>query len=234
MAKSISPVSSASSHDLGNRNNIAATLDQIIDKFIQGKVDNSLPAIVISFDDVANIVKVQPLIKILKTDGTLVSRGTLNIPVFNFGTGKMSLRFKLSEGDLGWIQANDRDISLFLQSLSEEAPNTLRQHDFSDAIFYPDAMKGMSFTANAIMSNEAGTIKTEWFDDKIVHTAPTVETSDNLKVGTDGEIVAKFGCNGKSPQAAASVGAPATDTASAIILVNNIRVALVNNGIVTT
>jgi len=173
--KPIAPISSDSSHDLGNRNNLPGLLNQIIKKHMQGQVDNSLPALVVSFDQENNRVEVQPLIRILQSDGSEVSRGTLTVPVFNYGTNKMSLRFNLAAGDIGWIEANDRDISLFLQSFSEEKPNTLRQHDFSDAIFYPDAMRGMSFTADAIMSNEAGTVKTEWFDDKIVHTAPTVE-----------------------------------------------------------
>ena len=194
MAKPSAPISSASSHDLGNRDNLPGLLNQIIKKFIQGQVDNSLPAIVVSFDKESNRVVVQPLIKILRTDGKTVSRGTLTIPVFSFGTKKMSLRFNLVAGDLGWIEANDRDISLFLQSLNEQPPNTLRQHEFSDAIFYPDAMRGMDFTADAIMSNEAGTVKTEWFSDKIVHTAPTVDIDGKTNLGITGQVgIARLG-----------------------------------------
>lgn len=237
--KPINPISSDSSHDLGNRDNLPGLLNGIIKKFIQGQVDNCLPAIVVSFDQENNRVEVQPLIKVLLSNGDVKQRGTLvNIPVFNNGNQKMSLRFNLSKGDLGWIKSSDRDISLFKQSLSEEKPNTLRQHDFSDSVFYPDAMRGMLFTADAIMSNEAGTIKTEWFSNSIVHTAPTVtldsdtaECTGSLTVDVDATITGLFGCNAKPAQAAFALNAAATTPAEVLALVNQIRLALIANGI---
>jgi hypothetical protein len=42
---------------------------------------------------------------------------------------------------------------------------------------------------------------------------------------------AKFGCNGAAPQSAAALGAAATDLASVINLTNNIRSALIADGI---
>lgn len=42
-----------------------------------------------------------------------------------------------------------------------------------------------------------------------------------------------FGCNGQTAQTAAAVGAAATDLASVITLANNMRTALINNGIAT-
>jgi hypothetical protein len=189
MAKPTAPISS---RDLGNDNYLPGLLDQIMSDFLKQRIDDSLPAIVISFDSEKNRVTVQPLIRMLQSDGTEVSRGTLSVPVFSYGTGQMSLRFNLSAGDLGWIKANDRDISLFLQSLKEEGPNTLRRHDFSDALFYPDAMRGMSFTADAIMSNKSGTVKTEWFQDKIVHTASEV-VIDSLLATFTGDIKVEGG-----------------------------------------
>ncbi len=96
MNKPIAPISSDSSHDLGNRNNLPGLLNQIIKKHMQGQVDNSLPALVVSFDQENNRVEVQPLIRILQSDGSEVSRGTLTVPVFNYGTNKMSLRFNLA------------------------------------------------------------------------------------------------------------------------------------------
>jgi hypothetical protein len=44
-------------------------------------------------------------------------------------------------------------------------------------------------------------------------------------------VGAGFGCNGKTAQGAYSVGAAATDLASALTLVNNLRLALIANGI---
>lgn len=180
------PTAPISGRKLGKDKNLPGLLDQILSNFLKEHIDNCLPAVVVSFDQENNYVTVQPLIRLLQSDGTEVSRGTLTVPVFNYGTNKMSLRFNLEEGDLGWLEANDRDISLFLQSFKEERPNTLRKHSFSDAVFYPAAMKGMSFTADAIMSNQSGTVKTEWFNDKIVHTAETVDlVADNVNVSND-------------------------------------------------
>lgn len=42
---------------------------------------------------------------------------------------------------------------------------------------------------------------------------------------------AQFGCNGKSAQASVALGAAATDLPTVIALANNIRTALINNGI---
>lgn len=38
------------------------------------------------------------------------------------------------------ILKTDRDISIFQQGLTEDAPNTARMHSFQDGVFMPDAM----------------------------------------------------------------------------------------------
>lgn len=44
-------------------------------------------------------------------------------------------------------------------------------------------------------------------------------------------VTGKFGCNGSTAKAAAALGAAATDPATTMALANNIRTALINNGI---
>lgn len=56
-------------------------------------------------------------------------------------------------------------------------------------------------------------------------TTPSSEITGTLKSGGG------FGCNGKAPQGSYSLGAPATNLATVIALANNIRQALINNGI---
>lgn len=52
------------------------------------------------------------------------------------------MRFPIKPGDFGWLKANDRDISLILQSNGgEDWPNTKRAHSFSDAMFFPDTVR---------------------------------------------------------------------------------------------
>jgi hypothetical protein len=58
-------------------------------------------------------------------------------------------------------------------------------------------------------------------------------TSDLVTIDDNGSMSVKwkFGCNGKAPQASVALGAAATDPATAQTLVNNIRTALIANGI---
>lgn len=48
---------------------------------------------------------------------------------------------------------------------------------------------------------------------------------------TDASIIGAFGCNGKSPQSSYTVSAASTDLASVITLCNQLRAALIANGI---
>lgn len=125
----------------GNRGSLDGALREIMTKFLQG-VDDMLPGVVIEYDRTENRAKVQPLIKIMLTDGTVLDRPEIaSIPVLNIGGGNAVLSFNIKPGDLGWIKASDRDISLFMQSMVSSAPNTLRKHSFSDALFIPDAFR---------------------------------------------------------------------------------------------
>jgi len=116
----------------------------ILDKFLQG-VDDMLPARVVSYDRSANRAIVVPLVKVLTTDNRQISRAQLGpIPVAQLGAGGVALSLNLQPGDLGWIKANDRDISIVVQSYADNAPNTLRKHSFQDAVFIPDVMHGIT------------------------------------------------------------------------------------------
>lgn len=131
------------SRNRANDSSLAGTLKEILGKFLAG-VDDMLPAVVIVYDRDLNRATVRPLIQILKTDNTLLDRAEVaSVPVLNIGGGNGVLSFNIIPGDLGWIKASDRDISLFLQSgAAEDAPpNTLRKHDFSDSLFIPDQFK---------------------------------------------------------------------------------------------
>lgn len=89
------------------------------------------------------------------------------------------MRFPLRTGDLGWIKANDRDISLFKSTYANSAPNTQRKHSFEDAVFIPDTMlRGFTIaeedTENAVLQNEDGSVRIAIFPDKVKITAPAV------------------------------------------------------------
>jgi len=142
-------------------------------------IEKMLPARVINFDRAKNRVTVQPLIRVMGTDGNAISRNQLfSIPVYNPSGGGFGVYVPLVAGNLGWIHANDRDISLFLQSYSESNPNTTRKHLFSDAIFYPDLMTGFSIdgedTANLTIQNNDASVKITLSNDTIKIKAPNI------------------------------------------------------------
>lgn len=128
--------------NLANQGNLASELKDVLSKWLMG-VDDMLPARVVSYDDASNRATIQPIVMLGTTDGSKVSRAPVaSVPVFRFGGGGFFMRFPLKPGDLGWLKANDRDISLIMQGGGiEEWPNTKRRHSFSDAMFFPDTFK---------------------------------------------------------------------------------------------
>lgn len=165
--------------DPADEGDFNGAITQLFDKFLQG-VEGVLPARVISYNRTTNRATLQPLIAVLTTTGAGVQRATLaSVPVFQYGGGGFLLSFPLKAGDLGWIVANDRDISTFLQSYSASTPNTVRKCKFSDAVFYPDAMKDFTIagtdTDNAVFQNLSGSVKVSLGTSKLTIAAPNIE-----------------------------------------------------------
>lgn len=152
----------------GDMGTVIGTAKLILEKFLQG-VNDMLPAVVISYDRTANRAQVQPLIDIVTTKNQRVQRGPIaSVPVVTMGGNGFVLSFPLKAGDLGWIKANDRDISLFKKAYKNTAPNTRRKHSFEDAMFIPDIMmQGVTIAVedvdNLVIQNAAGTAKMAWW-----------------------------------------------------------------------
>ncbi|OCJ20271.1 Gp138 family membrane-puncturing spike protein [Serratia sp. 14-2641] len=126
------------SSDPASRESLPGVIEFAFKKMLQG-IDGQLPAVVISYDREAGRATVRPLISRLTTDGQPVERATIaSVPVLALGGGDFVITFPLKAGDKGWIEASDRDISLFMQSNEKSRPNTLRMHEFSDGRFVPD------------------------------------------------------------------------------------------------
>lgn len=129
--------------DSANDGSLAGQLDEYLAGWVRDNLDDMLPAVVISYDEVKNRAILRPLVMIGTTDNQKLPRARIeNIPVFRYGAGEFFVRFPVKPGDFGWIKANDRDISLVLQRGGlQDWPNTKRRHNFSDAMFYPDHIK---------------------------------------------------------------------------------------------
>lgn len=129
--------------DAANEGSLSGGLNAMLRSFFLNEFEDMLPATVVSYDDATNRAVIKPVVMVGTTDGGKVSRAQVpNIPVFRFGGGGFFMRFPIKPGDLGWLKANDRDVSLIFQrGGGEDWPNTERMHKFSDAMFFPDTFK---------------------------------------------------------------------------------------------
>ena len=127
--------------DPANDGSLTGAFNEILKNFLM-QVDDMLPAKVIAYDRVANVATVHPQMMMVTTDGQQITRAQYaSIPVFAFGGGGIGINFPLQAGDTGWIKANDRDISLYIQAMAENEPNTARFHKFQDGMFFPDVLR---------------------------------------------------------------------------------------------
>ena len=116
-------------------------MDLVLRKFLLD-VDDMLPARIVSYDRSRNRAQIEILYRVTMTDGSMNPlTAPAEVPALVMGGGGMCLTFPLKPGDLGWIKASDRDMSLFLQSYEAEPGNTARLHCFEDGVFIPDVMK---------------------------------------------------------------------------------------------
>lgn len=105
-------------------------------------VNDMLPAEIVSWDKDRNRAQVKINYLVTMTSGDVHQlEAPAEVPTFILGSGELVLVWPLKPGDLGWIKATDRDISLFLQHYDAQAGNTPRIHCFEDGLFIPDAMK---------------------------------------------------------------------------------------------
>lgn len=145
------------------------------------KTDGQLPAVVMSYDRARNRATVRPLVSLLLTSGQTVRRASIaSVPVLALGGGGFTLTFPLKAGDLGWIEASDRDISLFVQSLKDSPPNDLRIHSFNFGRFVPDAFSQYTFDAAddgtaMVLQSYDGTVKIALDTNMVRVRAPTID-----------------------------------------------------------
>lgn len=155
---------------------LSGAMQTILGKFLQN-VDDCLPATVVSYDRESNVATVRPLVAVLTTEGASVPRAAVaSVPVLAIGCGAFCINFPLRGGDMGWLKANDRDISLFAQSLTEAKPNTVRKHSFQDGFFIPDAFRnyeidGEDFDENMVIQTKDGKIRVSIWPDRVKTTA---------------------------------------------------------------
>lgn len=180
-------MSSPPNLDKANDGDFAGVMTDVLQNFLRG-VDDMIPAKVVSYDDATNRATIKPLVMLGTTDGQKISRAQLsNIPVFRFGGGGFFIRFPVKAGDFGWLKATDRDMSLIMQRGGlEDWPNTLRQHSFSDGMFFPDTLKSWAIDgANAdalVIQSLDGSVCVSLHSGKVKIEATDIEVVGNMSV----------------------------------------------------
>lgn len=129
--------------DPANNDTLLGAIKFSFSKMLQ-QVNGMLPVQVIAYKRTGatpNRVQVQHLISSVTTNGSQVPRPQIaSVPALILGNASFMISFPIQAGDLGWILASDRDISLFLQGYTTSPPNTNRMFNFSDGLFIPDTM----------------------------------------------------------------------------------------------
>lgn len=179
------------SKDPADEGSLGGALRSVFRKMMQA-TDGMLPATVVSYDRAANVATVRPLIALLTTGGAQVQRAQLaQVPVLALGGGGFVINFPLQPGDRGWIEASDRDISLFLQSGGDAPPNTLRLHSFEDGRFIPDVFAAfdVSDVAEDAMTIQSadGAVRIELSPTRIRYVSPLHEFDGPAKFNDDVE-----------------------------------------------
>jgi len=169
-----------------NNDVLAGLLNFTYKKYLQ-QTDSALPAKVVSYDPQTNYAQIQPMIMIVGTDGTTQPRGNIaKVPVLMLGAGSFFIRVPVKSGDLGWIIANDRDISLFLKDYTMNPPNTNRIKNFSDCFFIPHLMKDYTVAEedfnNLVIQNLDGSVKISLGENTITLKADTINIEGELIV----------------------------------------------------
>ena len=177
--------------DPANNDTLAGTLRFTMYKYLQN-INGMLPAKVIKYDRDTNRVQVQLLIAMVTTEGAQVSRSQIaSLPVLVLGGGNSFISFPINPDDLGWVIASDRDISLFLQTYQETAPNTARIHNFADGLFVPDIMRNFTINSededNLVISSKDGLTRIAIGGGTVKITAPTV-TIESPAITLDGPV----------------------------------------------
>lgn len=180
------PINEVVERDPANDGSLGGVLKGIFKKVLQG-IEGQLPATVISYNRVTNLAVIQPQIHVLATSGATVQRGQLAaIPVLALGGGGFCITFPLKAGDTGWIEASDRDISLYMQNSSAAPPNTDRLHSFSDGRFIPDAFAKYTFSgddeADMVIQSFDGQTKIALGADHVNIKSTNVKVTGNFEV----------------------------------------------------
>lgn len=164
---------------------------EFLQKKILSRIEKVAPAQVVEYDRTTNRATLQILPYELTTDGDKLTRPQLvNIPILTLSGGGFWFGFPVAIGDIGWIVACDRDISVFKQQLAEYSPNTYRKHKYDDSFFIPDKINEYTIAEDdataVLISSLDGTTRISIKDGQVtITTANVVVNSTATEVNAE-------------------------------------------------
>lgn len=125
------------------------------------RLRTAMPGRVVSFDPSKQAAVIQPLIRLVKTDGQGVDLPPLgDVPVQFPEAGGFAFTFPIKAGDEGMVVVADRCIDGWWQSGQPSDPMDFRLHDLSDGMFIP----GINSLPNTIPDFDMDAIVMRKFD----------------------------------------------------------------------
>lgn len=176
------------SNNPANTNSEAGKQEFLFDKLL-GKIEKIAPVQIISYNRQKNRAVVQILNQSITSEGGKIPRKQLtDIPALQLCGGDFVLSFPIKAGDIGWLCAADRNISIFKQTLKMFAPATYEKHKYKDGFFIPNYINGFNVSSDdadaVVLTSLDGNTKISINKGQINITADTVNLG-----GTGGAYV---------------------------------------------
>lgn len=158
----------------------------LIDQILQ-RIEKVAPAQILSYDRRKNRATVQILNQGITSTGAKVPKKSVpDIPALVLQGGGFNLSFPIKAGDIGWIVAADRDISVFKKLLQMFAPATYRKHQYKDGFFIPNKINDFNISeddeASVLLTSEDGTTQISLKDGQTTITADSIVLNGDVTV----------------------------------------------------
>ena len=146
-------------------------------------IETALPAVVLSYDRLNNIVTCRPAINRITVENKSVERSEVVVPCLNLAGGGIGINLPLKAGNTGWIIAADRNTENFKQTLAVADPNTFEIHRYEHGFFIPDKISGFEVAEEdsdaLVIQTLDGTTKIAIGDGQV-----SITSKNNVKVNS--------------------------------------------------
>lgn len=170
----------------GNTNAIQFAVRQIM----RAEVCTAMIVKIVSVDTSARTVDVQAMVDQVTPDGTTITHGTIHEVPYGYEQGGVCLiKIDPAVGDIGVAVFAHRDITRVKRTQAAAAPQTLRTHNYADAL-YVRTLWAASAPAHEIVFDPTSGIT--------ITSSQTVTINANLKVNGTGTFTGDVTAGGIS------------------------------------